>query len=296
MRESFVFHAEYIEDLPAEYQSVYAMYAIRYGIYEEEPELSGLELTLWVKIKRRIDHDTQEWENTKNARSESGRKGGLKSGANRSTLKQDEANASKTKQNEAPLDLLKQDEANEAVNVFVNESVIVNDDDNVCVGIPPEASAPSSLTAPQENYSKQVFELFKTAGLPCQNGDLFRFQCVDFKNSLQKLKGYSSAEVLQTIKNYIYELQHPDSWDLPQLSFSSFVGSRTWEKCTPANYRHENFLDFKKHKGRNTAPEIKERLEKCPACGKESLKLIENGLKYKCQDCGKIYTWEEINL
>lgn len=158
------------------------------------------------------------------------------------------------------------------------------------------ALAPSSLTAPQENYSKQVFELFKTAGLPCQNGDLFRFQCVDFKNSLQKLKGYSSAEVLQTIKNYIYELQHPDSWHLPQLSFSSFVGSRTWEKCTPANYRHENFLDFKKQKGRNTAPEIKEHLEKCPACGKESLKLIENGLKYKCQDCGKIYTWEEINL
>ena len=64
MRESFIFHAEYIDDLPEEFKSVFAMYAINYGIYGEEPTLTGLEVALWAKIKRRIDYDIECWEST----------------------------------------------------------------------------------------------------------------------------------------------------------------------------------------------------------------------------------------
>lgn len=78
IRESFVFHAEYISDLPDEYVQQYTMYAVNYGICGIEPALTGLELSLWAKIKRRIDSDVKAWEETKEARSKAGRRGGRK--------------------------------------------------------------------------------------------------------------------------------------------------------------------------------------------------------------------------
>jgi len=62
MRESFVIHAEYIEDLPEELKGTFLRYIYEYGINEIEPELSGLELTVWLKIKRRIDDDVEAYE------------------------------------------------------------------------------------------------------------------------------------------------------------------------------------------------------------------------------------------
>ena len=56
MRESFVLHAEYIEDLPEELKGAFLRYIYEYGINETEPELSGLELTVWLKIKRRNNY------------------------------------------------------------------------------------------------------------------------------------------------------------------------------------------------------------------------------------------------
>lgn len=62
MRESFVIHAEYIEDLPEELKGAFLRYIYEYGINSTEPELSGLELTVWLKIKRRIDDDVEAYE------------------------------------------------------------------------------------------------------------------------------------------------------------------------------------------------------------------------------------------
>ena len=62
MRESFVLHAEYIEDLPEDLKGAFLRYIYEYGINETEPELSGLELTVWLKIKRRIDDDVSAYE------------------------------------------------------------------------------------------------------------------------------------------------------------------------------------------------------------------------------------------
>lgn len=61
-RESFVFHAEFIADLPSEYRAKFAMYAVNYGIDGIEPEISDvLENALWVRIKRRIDDDSARY-------------------------------------------------------------------------------------------------------------------------------------------------------------------------------------------------------------------------------------------
>ena len=61
-RESFVIHAEYIDDLPDEYKGDFLMYIYDYGINGNAPELAGLENAIWLKIKRRIDADTSTYD------------------------------------------------------------------------------------------------------------------------------------------------------------------------------------------------------------------------------------------
>lgn len=77
MRDSFVLHAEYIEDLPDEYKDRFLRYIYDYGINGILPELSGLEKTVWLKIRRRIDADQSQWDAEKSARSAAGRQSGI---------------------------------------------------------------------------------------------------------------------------------------------------------------------------------------------------------------------------
>ena len=76
MRESFVFHSEYIADLPEEYKATFAMYTINYGLNNEEPAIAEgtLEQALWIKIARRIDQEREKYESIKIKRAEAGKK------------------------------------------------------------------------------------------------------------------------------------------------------------------------------------------------------------------------------
>ena len=76
MRESFVFHSEYIADLPEEYKAVFAMYTINYALIGEIPpiEEGSLEWALWVKIARRIDQEAEKYEAIKAKRVAAGKK------------------------------------------------------------------------------------------------------------------------------------------------------------------------------------------------------------------------------
>ena len=75
MRESFVFHAEYIVDLPDEYKARFAMYAINYALNDEKPDIEQgtLEYSLWAKIERRINQEREKYERVKERRSAAGR-------------------------------------------------------------------------------------------------------------------------------------------------------------------------------------------------------------------------------
>lgn len=98
---------------------------VDYQITGIAPEFSGVLKFAFIPIRQQMDRDNTKWEQTKAKRSESGRRGGIRSGEVRREKAENEANeasASKTKQNEA-------NEANEAVNVNVN----VNDNVNVNV-------------------------------------------------------------------------------------------------------------------------------------------------------------------
>lgn len=63
MKESFVFHAEYIEDLPERYKADFMRYTVDYGLYGEIPPLdeNTLEYSLWKKIARRIDAEAEKY-------------------------------------------------------------------------------------------------------------------------------------------------------------------------------------------------------------------------------------------
>lgn len=76
MRESFVFHSEYIADLPEEYKAIFAMYTINYALNNEPPEIEAgtLEESLWIKIARRIDQEREKYESIKIKRAEAGKK------------------------------------------------------------------------------------------------------------------------------------------------------------------------------------------------------------------------------
>lgn len=75
MRESFVFHAEYICDLPDDYKVVFAMYAINYALNDVKPPLeeNTLEHSLWTIIERRINQELEKYERIKEKRAAAGR-------------------------------------------------------------------------------------------------------------------------------------------------------------------------------------------------------------------------------
>ena len=64
MRESFVFHKDYIEDLPDQYKAEFMQATINYGLYGDNPPFSSgsLEMALWAKIARRIDAETERYQ------------------------------------------------------------------------------------------------------------------------------------------------------------------------------------------------------------------------------------------
>ena len=72
MRESFVFHKDYICDLPQEYKSDFIHYTIDYGLYGKKPPLSDgtLEMALWAKIARRIDAESEKYKTISEKRRE----------------------------------------------------------------------------------------------------------------------------------------------------------------------------------------------------------------------------------
>jgi len=137
--------------------------------------------------------------------------------------------------------------------------------------------------------------MLKSAGLPCQKGDYFKFLSCDFKNSLHKLRGYGSEDVISALGNYISELKNPESYIDKEFSFDAFAGSKTFVNCLPANYRPNNFKKFSKEipKGAERA-ELPKVYDDCPACKTRGLAWDNALQKYTCKNCKAKFSYEEI--
>lgn len=110
MRESFVFHAEYIADLPDDYKPAFAMYAINYALNDEKPQLQEgtLEFSLWVKIARRIDQEREKYERVKEKRAAAGKKHSGNQYTKAEQVEQSEPAKVETVQNGTPRDKVEQ--------------------------------------------------------------------------------------------------------------------------------------------------------------------------------------------
>ena len=134
MRESFVLHAEYIEDLPEDLKGAFLRYIYEYGINETEPELSGLELTVWLKIKRRIDDDVSAYER---------KVSNLKQNRNRTDTERtpNGHRTGNTTEEEKP-------NGDRTGSVSVNDSVNVSVNDIECVSVAETPAEPAPEPAP----------------------------------------------------------------------------------------------------------------------------------------------------
>jgi DNA-directed RNA polymerase subunit RPC12/RpoP len=300
VRESFIFHAEYIADIPEELQPQYAMHAINYALKGIEPELADWrDVKMWNAIKNRIDGEAEAWEETKKQRSESGKLGGQRSGeARRSKTKQNEAPLQIDEANEAPLQDAKQSEANEAVSVFVNEFVPVTENDSEFV---PEPDAPSRVTPSAAEYSNRIYKVFHEAGLPCARNNPISFLQRDFKNAMafihksETLRKVPPDDIIAACENYAKTVNNPQSFITGKYSFERLVTFKNFVDYLPENYVPENFVDEKKASQEAGAKPKREWKDNCPACGTKMLSWNNQEQKYICEHCGRKFDYEEIN-
>ena len=99
------------------------------------------------------------------------------------------------------------------------------------------------FTPMQQNYAKQVFDLWSNANLPCQHKNYISFMQKDFKDAISVIKNYHPDEIFQAAQNYISVLKNPETWVDQELSFDIFVQTpKLFKMCLPDAFRANNFI------------------------------------------------------
>ena len=282
-RETFVMHAEYIEDLPEEAKAQFLMYVYNYGIKGIVPELTGFEKTAWIKIQRRIDADIGTYEK---------KCANLKQNRNKSPKTPDTDNElSDTEKAISDTENEKSDSDIEFVNEFDNEIEIESDYNSDAPKVPVKESPPLQA------YAQKVFEIFKNAGLPCARSNFISFLQRDFKNGMAYIRknigNLHSDDVIGACENYAKTVQDPRSYITGKYSFERLVQFKNFIDYLPANYQAENFID-RKATGGTPPPQAKKWQQECPDCKAKALEYSNKLEKYVCNNCGKVYTYEQI--
>lgn len=283
-RETFVMHAEYIEDLPEEAKAQFLMYVYNYGIHGIVPELTGFEKTAWVKIQRRIDADIGSYEkkcaNLKQNRNKAPKTPDTESAPE--NTESDTDNAISETENETPdgdIDI-------EFVNEFDNETEREN-----------ESKEPEPPPLPATAYAKKIFDIFTAAGLPNARGKFPSFLQRDFKNGIAYIhRTYGrmhSDDVIGACENYAKTISDPESFITGKYSFDRFVTFKNFVDYLPANYNADNFKDTKKSTSTDP-PKKKTWKDTCPGCHAQALEYDNEKQMYRCRNCGKTYTYEQI--
>lgn len=285
MRETFVMHAEYIEDLPDEAKAQFLMYVYNYGIHGIVPELTGFAKTAWIKIKRRIDQERELYEKKCSNLKQKQKKTPDTENAPSET----DNEVSDTEKGSSETENAKSDGEYEFESEFVNESEIERE------SVAPKVPDPPPL--PATEYAKKVFDIFTAAGLPNARGKFPSFLQRDFKNGMAYVHStygqLHSDDVIGACRNYAKTVNDPRSFITGKYSFDRFVTFRNFVDFLPANYSMENFIDTKKNDG--TAPPAKKTwMQECPSCHEQALEWSNELEKYRCVKCGKVYTFEQI--
>ena len=229
MRESFIFHFEYIEDVPEELQPQYAMYAINYARYGEEPELTDWrDKKLWNRTKERIDSESEKYEtkcqNLKQNRNTTNKKTPKQENLSVSTnnvqkvsITENNLSVAENKISDTENDL-SVIENQISVGVYDSESVNVSESVNGGVSVSDvEVStndiSQSSLVLNFNDLGSEKDKLFHDLYLIWTNYNMplcnasknneFYFRSRELKDSLEYLRCYSPAEIYEALDNYI---------------------------------------------------------------------------------------------
>ena len=227
MTESFVFYRSFheaLKDLPPD-QYGRLMFALNeYALNGEEPELSGVDKSLFTLIKPQIDAN--------NRRKGCGSLGGRPKKNEKPMVIENETigfeNGNHRFSNEKP---------NENVNVNANDNANLNANGKDNGGLEPFGSPFP------EDFPKQAFEIFKDAGLPCCEGNYLSFLQRDFKLGLPYLRGYSTREALEACQNYasIFQKSSTDAfWRKQKVAFDKFC-ERKIRDFLPGNFVPEKY-------------------------------------------------------
>lgn len=252
-RESFVVHAEYLEDLSEKYRAEFSAYICNFGIFGIEPDFSGfdaeiaeLKSTIWLKTKRRIEADSLAYDRKiKN----------LKQNKSSATVRTP-TNDFRTTENDVSDD--RTDDRTEPLGDRtggVNDIEFVNDtvNENVCVsefagGTPAGTRAAPEL--PSEKYSDTIFGIFRDANLPCCGNNKVSFMQRDFAQGIgylhKAIPNLHSDEVIQACRNYASLAQNPDLYKGygKHLSFDSLARKEWFKSLLPSDFNESDFLTY----------------------------------------------------
>jgi len=243
MRESFVIHTEYIEDLPEESKAEFLMYIYNYGAKGIEPDLEGFAQTVWIKIQRRIDADIEQYEDTVRARSAAGKK--HKGNQYTKELEQNGTNGTQFQS-------MEQNGTNGTV--YVNDSDYVNESDNDTVNtqeIPEyiKKTEKRCVCNPKETQklTKEIFELVSEHNKSAPPDkkvpiapDIWQFTN---KHMMQLLSATGTDEppekIKQALVNFL-QIAKSDTW---QKTFTWTTFCRHYVEYTPEYFSLSRYLN-----------------------------------------------------
>lgn len=310
MNESFVFHADFIADLPSEYKARFIIYTFNYGIYGIIPQLDGLEQSIWIKIQKRIDTDKINYEiatlkkkiNAINMRVKNDK------ATSNDEINLTSYNSKLNELNEVKLTNTYTPYVSDTVSVneSVSESVYVSDivsvseyesvsvyDNDIDASKMPDKNPPS-----QKILSDKIFNLLKDAHLPCCKNNPVTFYMTDYANGMRYLhsnadyKAIHSDDLIGAVENYIRILKDDETYITSKMNFYSLVKSKLFYNLLPANFNAENYKKFGSDKAEEKEDENRSVCDLlCPKCNQKSLYYI--GQKCYCEKCGEI-TMKEL--
>ena len=107
-----------------------------------------------------------------------------------------------------------------------------------------------TLSPPQTEYSKKIFEIFKKARLPCARENEISFLQTDFKNALavihrkEELQNVHSDDIIQACRNFADIYSNPDTYCgfRQKIGFYQLVQKQWFYDLLPANFDKSRFL------------------------------------------------------
>lgn len=241
MRESFVIHTEYIEDLPEENKAEFLMYIYNYGAKGIEPELTGFAKTVWLKIQRRIDADREQYESTINARSAAGRK--HKGNQYTKAAEQKEQIGTNGTQFQTTERIGTNGTDNEFESDNESENETDTDTDNASV----PAYIPEIPQKINNNFAKELFQIVtehnakaaKDRKVPVSR-DFFSFSCKEMRELLSAAgTGEYTGMVKDALLNFL-KVCNSDTW-MKSHTWSTFC--RHYTDYTPEFFTMERYLN-----------------------------------------------------